>query len=135
MAAQAFYTEIIMFKYPEAGAERTLVAWLAFAGVLVAAIFFLLLLTTVFTCADTSNQTRLRVFTLLLVLPMIALQPALTETFYYRYPDDKSARLLAMGITALLLSILAIIVCEIVCNACCKERWKQIDFFLLRNEE
>ncbi len=116
--AAVFWNEGIFYYYPDPGSQRALVAWAIAAGSIVASVVLSMLLTICHDHAQTSNKQRLINLSVAFVLPMLGLQPAFNETFYAFYPDNKTDRWLAMGITFAVLLFLALILCWLVCNVC-----------------
>ncbi len=116
--AACFWNEGIFFYYPDPGNKRALAAWLIAGGSIAASVVLALVLTVCHDNARTSNSQRLVNLAVVFVLPMLGLQPAFNESFYAIYPDNKTDRWLAMGVTFLVLLFLAVVLCLIVCNIC-----------------
>jgi Na+/melibiose symporter-like transporter len=116
--AACVWNEGIFYYYPDPGHQRALVAWAIAAGSIVASVVLSLMLTVCHDKAQITNSQRLVNLSVILVLPMLGLQPAFNETFYAFYPDNKTDRWLAMGVTFAVLLFLALVVCWLVCNVC-----------------
>jgi hypothetical protein len=134
MFLQCFYTELVMYLWPTAGDQRALYAWLVTLSTLGFGVLWVIIATGLHEHCDAKDETRIMVLMVPLVLLMVAIQPAITETFYAVYLDSKTNRLLAMGIAAFAALILALVVCIIVCNYCACV-WKGMERALLSDKK
>ncbi|HSX81385.1 MAG TPA: hypothetical protein VLQ80_22815 [Candidatus Saccharimonadia bacterium] len=127
---QLFAQELFYYLNPTPGHARMSWAWGVFWIALAAGGLVAIFATIVFVCFRMQRIWRMRVLLVCFIVPVMVLQVAIQETYYYYYPGDypNKDRLIAFGASGAILFPVTWVLCWLICDWC-ECTWKGLGHF------